>query len=113
MVFTFLQMHFNRLSGGLVSPPRSYGSAPQGGWNVLLIHAHPLKGSFSSYLAHAMVNLYEFDGGKPLNPVLTIAERERYFLGTPPSPYPAPSSDIAPLVQSLRSADALVFVYVP
>lgn len=124
MVLSLLQMHLNRLSGGVVPPPRNYGTAPSGGWNVLLIHAHPLKDSFSSYLARTvcsslrgaghsvhMINLYECDGGKPLNASLTAEERERYFKGTPPSPYPAPSPDIAPLVQALRSADALVFVY--
>ena len=37
MVLSFLQMHFNRLTGGLVPPPRNYGTAPEGGWNVLLI----------------------------------------------------------------------------
>lgn len=124
MVLSFLQMHFNRLTGGLIPPPRSYGTVPKGGWNVLLIHAHPLNDSFSGYLARTvcsslrgaghrvhMVNLYDCDGGRPLNASLTAAERERYFAGTPPSPYPAPSADIAPLVQELRSADALVFVY--
>ncbi|KAG8463868.1 hypothetical protein KFE25_000036 [Diacronema lutheri] len=117
-------MHFNRLTGGLVPPPRNYGTAPEGGWNVLLIHAHPLKDSFSSCLARTvcgslqsaghrvhMINLYEADRGKPLNASLTVEERERYFKGTPPSPYPKPSPDIAPLVQALRSADALIFVY--
>jgi putative NADPH-quinone reductase len=124
MVFTYLQMQFNRLTGGLVPPPRHYESAPPGGYNVLLIQAHPRKDSYSAYLARAVheslhtaghrvhaLDLYTCSGGKPFNPVLTAAEHERYMKGTPPSPYPTPSPDISPLVQALRSADAIVFVY--
>jgi putative NADPH-quinone reductase len=124
MVVSYLMMQMNRLTGGVVPPPRTYGSAPPGGWNVLLIQAHPLPNSFSAYLARTVrdslqgaghrvqvIDLYTCDKGRPLNPLLTVQERERYFEGTPPSPYPAPSSDVAPFVQALRSADALVFVY--
>jgi len=58
-----------------------------------------------------VLDLYRCDRGKPLQPALTEEERARYFTGTPPSQYPDPSPDIAPIVEKLRSADALVFVY--
>lgn len=124
MVFTLLQMHLNRLTAGFVPPPQHYGASSEEGWNVLLVHAHPLKDSYCAALADTaasamqaqghnvkVVSLNHYQNGKAMRADLDAAERARYMTGSPPSPYPAPSADVAPLVESMRKADALVFVY--
>ncbi len=124
----------NRLSGGAVPPPpaaaerRGSGEPGLGGvepaarrWRVLLVHAHPLSGSFSAALANAAaaglehaghevdrLALYDDQGRPALQPCLTAEERAGYMAR---DPYPAPADDTRALVHRLQRADALVLVY--
>ena len=113
----------NQLSQGWV-PMRT--SAPTKRETVLLIHAHPLAGSFSGALASAVRRGLEA-GGKDVisvslyadgfEPRLSADERRRYLGPTaqdpalPPYPAIPPGGDVAQSVDALRRCDAVVFVY--
>ncbi|KAJ1617841.1 flavoprotein-like protein, partial [Pavlovales sp. CCMP2436] len=130
-----LQGFLNRLTAGALPPPRcalapSTPAAPnsgKSGWNVLLIHAHPLKDSYSAALARATEDGLRAGGhcvsrwsvyawvprGGVLQAALSADERVAYYGKSveAPSGRPALPPDIAPFVDELLSCDAVVFVY--
>jgi putative NADPH-quinone reductase len=110
----------NQLSQGWVPPPKQTERTRK----VLLVHAHPLPGSFSTALASAvrrglekggaevtLLNLYSMK----FDPRLSADERRRYLGPTAKDPklppYPTIPRDVRQHVDALRTHDAVVFVY--
>lgn len=128
-LLTRLLVRVNRLTGGVVPPPPHYGEPKDGGWNVLLVHAHPRKDSFCAALAEAaadamrsaghqvrVLSLHSCSDGEPLRAHLSAAEHGAYstrrqLSRTDSSYYPPPAADVAPLVEAVCRADALVLCY--
>ena len=111
----------NQITQGWIRPNRqSRGKVNR----VLLVHAHPLPGSFSGAVATAVRNGLEDAGVKVttldlynqrFDPRLTAKERQRYLGPTQEQPhlppYPSISRDVRPHVDALQTHDAIVFVY--
>jgi NAD(P)H dehydrogenase (quinone) len=112
----------NQVTQGWIAP--RHQPAHEKVKHVLLVHAHPLPGSFSGALAAAVrsgleaggatvtqLNLYE----QNFEPCLSADERRRYLGPTTEKPrlppYPSISQDVRPHVNALQTHDAIVFVY--
>jgi len=110
----------NQLSQGWVPPPKQSERTRK----VLLVHAHPLPGSFSTALASAVRRGLESGGAEvttlnlysmKFDPRLSADERRRYLGPTAKDPklppYPTVSRDVRQHVEALKTHDAVVFVY--
>lgn len=120
-----MRLTANRLTSGWVLPPTG-GPLLEKPWKVMLVFTHPLKSSYCAALADEVrssltaqghlvdfIDLYNYGGeGQPFQAALTPAEREHFFDGVkPPHKWAEPPADTAPLIDKVRTADALVFVY--
>mmetsp|Transcript_18140 Transcript_18140/g.55812 ORF Transcript_18140/g.55812 Transcript_18140/m.55812 type:complete len:255 (-) Transcript_18140:66-830(-) len=112
----------NQLSQGWIAPPPRAASEKRE--TVLLVHAHPLPGSFSGALAAAVRRGLEAGGRdvttlalyhERFEPRLSPDERRRYLGPNKHDPdlppYPTVPRDIRPSVALLQKCDAVVFVY--
>uniref|UniRef100_A0A7S1NHK2 Flavodoxin-like fold domain-containing protein n=1 Tax=Eutreptiella gymnastica TaxID=73025 RepID=A0A7S1NHK2_9EUGL len=115
-----IHVFLNQLTKGHIAAPRAPVPSPP--LHVVLVHAHPLRDSFSRCLADATheglqagghtverIDLYGTHG--TFQPALTPDERAHYFGLPGGAGYPVPSPDVQPHVDALKRADALVFVY--
>eukprot|EP00516_Mucochytrium_quahogii_P003197 CAMPEP_0203748826 /NCGR_PEP_ID=MMETSP0098-20131031/3603_1 /ASSEMBLY_ACC=CAM_ASM_000208 /TAXON_ID=96639 /ORGANISM=" , Strain NY0313808BC1" /LENGTH=230 /DNA_ID=CAMNT_0050637705 /DNA_START=530 /DNA_END=1222 /DNA_ORIENTATION=- len=116
-MFSTARVHANRLTKGWVAPPPREEDKKR---NVLLVHAHPLKTSYSYALAKAakeglqaaghevnLLELYDVDGqGTVFKAALSASERAAYLTDDC-----KPAADVQEMVQLLQTVDALVFVY--
>ena len=110
----------NQVSQGWVPPPKVLQPTRR----VLLVHAHPLAGSFSCALAAAVRRGLEQGDARvtaldlyalKFDPRLSTDERRRYLGPTADHPrlppYPTIPRDLALHVDALKTHDAVVFVY--
>ena len=111
-MLSYVRTKLNTLSSHVPPPPRDPDEPPR---KLLLIHAHPVKDSFSSAIADA-VEAGAKEGGHALmrrslysdkfSPTLTSSERRDYFELAAKRP-----RDVVSALNDLRWADSVVFVY--
>ena len=115
----FVAVKANAISSHIPPPPREDTEPPR---RILMVHAHPLRDSFSAAIAAAVtagaddgghslrrISLYPQDSSKPYNPVLSSRERSVYY-NTSDGKMRL-SAEVRSALDDLNWCDTLVFVY--